>query len=110
NCRRDYLFPEENVMSSSFRPGRPSAMMAMLAMAVCTTGACEEEEKDDRPVPTYLKASNPGIDNGFGTSMRWSRQLSVREDELVVGAPRESSGAVGVDGEQQDDSAPDSGA
>jgi len=52
----------------------------------------------------YVKASNPGIDDLFGTS------LALHGDRLVVGALREDSSATGVDGSQADDNANDAGA
>lgn len=52
----------------------------------------------------YLKSSAPGIDDGFGTS------VAIDGDTIVVGAGGESSGAIGVDGDARDDSAPKSGA
>ncbi len=47
---------------------------------------------------SYLKASNPGAHDQFGFSVGISTALAV------VGAPREKSGATGVDGNQLDDS------
>lgn len=54
----------------------------------------------------YLKASNPGIDDQFG------RTLDLSADGLLLasGAPREASGTTGIDGDQADDSASQSGA
>ncbi|MCP5023122.1 MAG: hypothetical protein GY930_15290 [bacterium] len=52
----------------------------------------------------YLKASNTDSDDWFGESLAFSGEL------LVVGAPREDSNATGVDGDQSDNSAADSGA
>ncbi|AKS41167.1 FG-GAP repeat protein [Wenzhouxiangella marina] len=52
----------------------------------------------------YLKASNTGQGDQFG----WS--VAISGDMLVVAAEREDSGATGVDGAQDDDSAVDSGA
>ncbi len=52
----------------------------------------------------YLKASNTGAGDGFGTS------ISVSGDTVVVGAYREASSATGVNGNQSDNSAPESGA
>lgn len=52
----------------------------------------------------FLKASNPGKNNWFGTSVAFSG------DTIVVGAPFEESGSGGVDGNQSDNSAPTSGA
>jgi hypothetical protein len=52
----------------------------------------------------YLKASNTGADDRFGISM------ALSGDTLAVGAYYEDSAAQGVDGNQGDDSAQDSGA
>lgn len=52
----------------------------------------------------YLKASNPGEGDNFGTS------VSLVGNTLAVAARREDSVAVGVGGNQQDNSAEDSGA
>lgn len=53
---------------------------------------------------TYLKASNTGTDDQFG------RGVAVSGNLIAVGAPRESSRAVGINGTQGDNSAPRSGA
>jgi hypothetical protein len=52
----------------------------------------------------YLKASNTGAFDTFGLS------VSLSGDTLAVGAFREDSAAQGVDGNQDDNAAPDSGA
>jgi hypothetical protein len=52
----------------------------------------------------YLKASNTGADDLFGFS------VAVSGDTVVVGAAREDSSAMGVDGDQANNSAPNSGA
>ncbi|ACY13317.1 Integrin alpha beta-propellor repeat protein [Haliangium ochraceum DSM 14365] len=52
----------------------------------------------------YLKASNTGADDRFGDS------VAVSGDMLAVGAPYEASGATGVNGDQDDNAAVDSGA
>ena len=52
----------------------------------------------------YLKASNTGIDDEFG----WA--TAIWGDTLIVGAPKEDSGATVVDGDQVDDSVPGAGA
>lgn len=52
----------------------------------------------------YLKASNPAFEDNFGLS------LALAGDLLAVSAPYEDSAATGVDGDQGDDSAEDSGA
>jgi hypothetical protein len=55
-------------------------------------------------VQAYLKASNTGAVDVFGYS------VSLDGDTLAVGAPQEDSGATGVNGNEADDSATDSGA
>jgi len=52
----------------------------------------------------YLKASNPGMNDGFGNS------VSIFDCTLVVAASGEDSNATGVDGDQVDNSAAFSGA
>jgi hypothetical protein len=54
----------------------------------------------------YIKASNPGNLDRFGTSVALSHDGAT----LAVGAIGEGSGATGIDGEQLDDSLPNSGA
>jgi hypothetical protein len=52
----------------------------------------------------YLKASNTETDDNFGYS------VAVSGDIVVVGARDEDSNAMGIDGNQSDNSAPSSGA
>jgi trimeric autotransporter adhesin len=52
----------------------------------------------------YLKASNTGVNDGFGVS------VAISGDTIVVGARGEDSSATGVNGNQNDNSATDSGA
>jgi hypothetical protein len=52
----------------------------------------------------YLKASNTGVNDSFGDS------VSVSEDTVVVGAHNEDSNATGVNGNQVDNNATNSGA
>jgi hypothetical protein len=52
----------------------------------------------------YLKASNIGASDGFGTS------VSLLGDTLAVGAPSEASAARGINGDQNDNSALGAGA
>ena len=52
----------------------------------------------------YIKASNTETDDRFGSS------VAVSGDTLAVGAYAEASNAKGVNGDQSDNSAPDSGA
>ena len=52
----------------------------------------------------YVKASNTGANDGFGSA------LALSGDTLVVGAPGEASSAGGIDGDEGDNSANGSGA
>ena len=52
----------------------------------------------------YLKASNPGEGDSFGES------VAISGDTIVVGAPDEESAAVGVNGDETDNSARYAGA
>ena len=52
----------------------------------------------------FVKASNPGGDDDFGKS------IAADGDTIVVGARSEDSSAVGANGDQDDDSASNSGA
>jgi hypothetical protein len=52
----------------------------------------------------YLKASNTGFYDEFGNA------VAVSGDTIVIGAPEENSSATGVNGNQNDESAIDSGA
>jgi hypothetical protein len=54
----------------------------------------------------YLKASNTGREDWFGSRL----ELSGDGDTLVAGAQLEDSGASGIDGVQDDDSAQEAGA
>jgi hypothetical protein len=54
----------------------------------------------------YVKASNPGAVDAFGTSVA----VSGDGNTLAVGAPNEASAATGIRGDQTDDSAPNAGA
>ena len=62
---------------------------------------------------TYLKASNPGLDDklGFGSALT-GRTLALSRDgnTMAVAAPDESSAAKGVNGDQKNDSAGGAGA
>jgi hypothetical protein len=54
----------------------------------------------------YVKASNAGADDWFG----WSVALAADGNTLAVGAPAEDSSATGINGNQADNSASNSGA
>jgi hypothetical protein len=55
-------------------------------------------------VTSYVKASRVAMGDHFG------RTVALSQDTLVVGAPDEDSGAIGIGGNQNDDTAPSSGA
>lgn len=54
----------------------------------------------------YVKASNPGQSDHFGSSVKLSRDGNT----MAVAAPFESSGATGINGDQQDNTIPQAGA
>jgi hypothetical protein len=61
----------------------------------------------------YLKAANPREDDrlGIGNALHGpGLAMSADGNTLAVSAPYEDSGATGINGNQQNDSAPDSGA
>ena len=67
-------------------------------------GACYPLTIDPVAQQSYLKASNTEADDSFGIS------VAISGDTLVVGAPGEDSNATGVDGDEGDNSATNSGA
>jgi hypothetical protein len=58
----------------------------------------------------YLRGSNAEDGDSFGSSVAVSGHTVVSADTVVVGAPYEDSAATGVNGNQADNSALDSGA
>lgn len=81
-------------------PGLPldnSAANAGAVYVFTRTGATWTQQ-------AYLKASNAGAGDSFGTA------VALSGDTLVVGAPFEDSAATGVNGNSADESAADSGA
>jgi trimeric autotransporter adhesin len=54
----------------------------------------------------YVKASNPGLNDHFGSSVALSRDGNT----MAVAAHWEASGATGINGNQNDDSVPQAGA
>ena len=93
-------------------PGVPSAPIAltssvtMVAVTVTAPGGANRTYSIavTRGPIGYLKASNTGASDTFGTS------LALSGDTLAVGAPLEDSIAVGANGSQTDNSASASGA
>lgn len=78
------------------RPFDLPCTLAVLALAGSSSPASMQE--------AYLKASNTEAHDAFASA------LDVSGGTLVVGAPFEDSGAHVVDGDQSDNSKPDSGA
>jgi hypothetical protein len=62
------------------------------------------ESADEFAKQAYIKASNTGSGDNFGTS------IALSGDTLAVGAFQEESGATGIDGNGSDNTAPGSGA
>ena len=93
-------------------PGAPSAPIALtgtVTMVALTVTAPSGATRTYSIAVTrgpigYLKASNTGAGDNFGTS------LALSGDTLAVGAPLEDSSATGVNGAQGNDNVPASGA
>src|SRR6476469_8678661 len=93
----------------------PMFLVGGLFLSACSSGgdgASGNTSSSGSPAPIvaqlvqqgYLKASNATADDLFGFN------VALSGDTLVVGAPQESSNAIGVNGNQADNSAPNSGA
>lgn len=89
----------------------PARINARYVLQACHPGGCV----DSAPVHVsgtlsaaagYIKASNPGTDDRFGDSVA----LSADGRTLAVGAPWERSNATGINGDENNDAAPFSGA
>ena len=74
---------------------------ALLATAITLSAALAAPTPQQQ---AYIKASNTGVSDLFGYS------VAVWGDTMVIGAPSESSNATGVNGNQNDNSAANSGA
>jgi hypothetical protein len=85
-------------------PARFEPVVGGLRLAIDERGARYPLTIDPIAQQAYLKASNTGTDDQFGYS------VAVSGDTVVVGAPCEDSNATGVDGDQSDNSAENSGA
>lgn len=78
-------------------PDNDAAKGAGAAYAFSRSGSTWTQE-------AYLKASNAEADDNFGLP------VALADSTLVVGASGEDSNATTIDGDQEDNSAPDSGA
>ena len=81
--------------------------VAWLVVVMCVGEAAAQSSA------TYIKASNPGVDDQFAGSavlLGVSLALSGDGETLAVGARMEDSAATGIDGDQQDNSTRNAGA
>jgi FG-GAP repeat protein len=95
-------------------PTRPMLLLASLFLGACggggdntpltTTPASTQQIVTQLVQQGYLKASNTNADDVFG------QNVALAGDTLVVGAYQERSSAVGVNGNQADNSEPNAGA
>src|SRR5439155_783665 len=85
-------------------PARFESVSAGVRLAIDERGARYPLTIDPIAQQAYLKASNSHANDNFGIS------VAVSGDTVVIGSPYESSNAVGVNGNQSDNSAPFSGA
>ena len=85
-------------------PARLDVVDDHVAITVDDTGARYPLTIDPIAQQAYLKASNTGAYDLFGSS------VAASGDTVVVGARSEGSNATGVNGDQNDNSAPNSGA
>ncbi|HEY5566064.1 MAG TPA: integrin [Gammaproteobacteria bacterium] len=94
-------------------PSEPPAEPGAGSATESTIGPAASDPGPTYSSVTYLKASNPGVDDQFGGGgalLGVSLALSGDGDTLAVGARLEDSAATGVDGEQADNSARNAGA
>jgi hypothetical protein len=89
----------------------PSRINARYILQACNSGGCSDSAAVFvsgalTAAVGYVKASNTGAGDWFGASIA----LAADGNTLAVGASAEGSAATGIDGNQADDSAPESGA
>ncbi len=113
---RDVLFTRDGLATITYAglqvidadgrkvPARFEAVPQGLRLSIEDRGARYPLTVDPTAQQAYLKASNTGVSDEFGYS------VAVSGDTVVVGAPAEDSNATGVNGNQTDNSAVDSGA
>ncbi len=84
------------------RPARQTFLLA--ALVVCAIGLAVPQSFGALAQQAYVKASNPGDFDRFGTV------VAISGDTMIVAAENESSNATGVNGNQNNNSAFTSGA
>jgi len=95
------------------RGGKLSAVVASLAALVAIVGVDAQSAPGMLRQTAYIKASNPHAGDHFGnggTLLGDSVALSGDANTMAVGAPNESSGAKGINGNQNDTSVYSAGA
>ena len=75
-----------------------------LGVVALAGGAIAQAPPGPAVQQAYIKAASPGVDDNFGTG------VALSGETLLVGSPREDSGASGVNGDETDESLADSGA
>lgn len=84
---------------------KPVKRISLILSCTLLTSAIHLQSQTLTPAQqAYLKASNTGAQDLFGI------QTAISGDTIVVAAPNEDSRAIGVNGNQSDNSATDSGA
>ena len=91
------LFEDSDATGVNGDPSNNGARRSGAAYVFVRSGTSWSQE-------AYLKASNTGASDRFGSAVSMSSEL------VVVGAPLEDSGAAGVNGNQENDAAGEPGA
>lgn len=100
----DYAGLEVTDSAGLSLPAQIEVTQHEVTITVEDAGACYPLTIDPLAQQVYLKASKPGAGDRFGCS------VSMSGDTLVVGACKEDSASIGVNGDELNDLAQDSGA
>src|SRR5215813_12572571 len=93
-----------------------SIKLMMLATALFAGGLCNSRGQAAASIAqqAYIKASNTGGpstgESGLGVGDNFGWSVASSGDTMVIGAPGEDSNATGINGNQTNNSARDSGA
>ena len=110
---------EDTINLEAFLPDKADASYLLQACDAneCTDSSIVSAQTSLTSAIGYFKASNAGVGDRFGgrdnaTEVERGRGIALSADgqTLVVGAPNEASSATGINGDQLDESLPDSGA